>query len=307
MRVCSFLPSATEILYAIGAGDALCAVTFECDWPPQARTLPQVVFSHLPQGLTPAEIDAIVSAEGAKGKSLYFVDMERLEALQPELIVLQDLCRVCAIDSPTMARDLSRLTSSPQLISLSSSSLEGVFGDIELLGGALGREQQAGAVVAALRSRVEAVRLAPRLQRAPRVLCLEWLDPPFQGGHWIPEMVELAGGTSVLASPGEKSVRIRWEDVVAADPEIIVVMPCGYALPETVEQFEAIRAQGTLPQQWNGITAVRQGKVFAVDGTAYFSRPGPRLVGGLEILRAIVSGEGLETLPAASVAVIEPE
>jgi iron complex transport system substrate-binding protein len=303
MRVCSFLPSATEMLYAIGAAELLCAVTFECDYPDEAREKPKVVFSHLPPGLTPAEIDAIVSAEGAKGKSLYFVDMERLEALQPDVIVLQDLCRVCAIDSPTMARDLSQLGSSPTLISLSSTTLEGVFCDIQTLGNALCLSKTCSEVVSGLRARVEAVRTAKKPERPPRVLCLEWLDPPFQGGHWIPEMVELAGGVAVLATVGEKSVRFRWEEAIAADPEIVVVMPCGYHLRETVEQFEAVRTKGGLPAGWNEMTAVREGRVYAVDGTAYFSRPGPRLVDGLEILQAIVNGE-LEGVPAGSVEVV---
>jgi iron complex transport system substrate-binding protein len=298
MRIASFLPSATEILFAIGAGADVCAVTFECDWPPAAQSLPQVVFSHLPPGLGPAEIDAIVSAEGAQGRSLYFVDQPRLEALEPDLLVLQDLCRVCALDSPTLARDMAQLPSSPKLISLAAHTLEGVFGEIELLGEATGRLEQAQGLTASLRARVEAVRCAPSPTQAPRVLCLEWLDPLFQGGHWIPEMVLLAGGDPVLAHPGEKSVRITWAQVAAADPEIIVIMPCGYHLAETLAQFRAL----TLPAEWARLTAVRANQVYAVDGTAYFSRPGPRLVEGLEILHAILSGADFAKLPESSVA-----
>jgi iron complex transport system substrate-binding protein len=298
MRIASFLPSATEILFAIGAGADVCAVTFECDWPPAAQSLPQVVFSHLPPGLGPAEIDAIVSAEGAQGRSLYFVDQPRLEALEPDLLVLQDLCRVCALDSPTLARDMAQLPSSPKLISLAAHTLEGVFGEIELLGEATGRLEQAQGLTASLRARVEAARCAPSPTQAPRVLCLEWLDPLFQGGHWIPEMVLLAGGDPVLAHPGEKSVRISWAQVAAADPEIIVIMPCGYHLAETLAQFRAL----TLPAEWARLTAVRTNQVYAVDGTAYFSRPGPRLVDGLEILHAILSGADFAKLPACSVA-----
>jgi iron complex transport system substrate-binding protein len=297
MRIASFLPSATEILFAIGAGDDVCAVTFECDYPEAARARPQVVFSHLPPGLSPAEIDAIVSAEGAKGRSLYFVDLPRLEALRPELIVLQDLCRVCAIDSPTLARDMAHLPTSPRVISLSAHSLSGVFAEILLLGEATGRSVEAQQLVAQLEARVSRVRNAPRPERPPRVLCLEWLDPLFQGGHWIPEMVGLAGGTAVLATAGEKSVRITWEQVAAADPEIVVLMPCGYHLRETIAQFHSL----PLPAQWAQLTAVRGGAVYAVDGTAYFSRPGPRLVDGLEILHAIQTGGGFEHLPAESV------
>lgn len=301
MRIASFLPSATEILFAIGAGEDVCAVTFECDYPPAARGKPQVVFSHLPPGLTPAEIDAIVSAEGAQGRSLYFVDLPGLQALEPSLVVLQDLCRVCAIDSPTLARDMARLGGdagpSPRVISLSAHSLQGVFAEIELLGDATGRSAQAQTLTRHLRERVARASSPSRHLPWPRVLCLEWLDPPFQGGHWIPEMVALAGGIPVLATPGEKSVRITWQQVLEADPEIVVVMPCGYNLAETVEQFLAL----TLPAGWGTLSAVRNGRVFAVNGSAYFSRPGPRLVDGLEILHAILRGEGFAGLPAESV------
>jgi iron complex transport system substrate-binding protein len=301
MRIASFLPSATEILFAIGAAEEVCGVTFECDYPAAAREKPQVVFSHLPPGLAPAEIDAIVSAEGAQGRSLYFVDLPRLEALAPDLVVLQDLCRVCAIDSPTLARDMGRLSSAPQVISLSAHSLEGVFAEIELLGLATGHGAAAKDLTAQLRARVNAVSRIPLPAERPRVLCLEWLDPPFQGGHWIPEMVEIAGGEAVLATAGEKSVRISWEAIAAADPEIVVVMPCGYHLEETLAQFRAL----ALPEVWMGLRAFRSGRVYAVDGTAYFSRPGPRLVDGLEILRAIMRGGDFDGLPADSVARID--
>jgi iron complex transport system substrate-binding protein len=301
MRICSLLPSATEMLFAMGAGDDVAAVTFECDYPAKARRLPQVVSSRMPAGLTPAEIDALVSSTGAEGRSLYFADFERMEALAPELIVLQDLCHVCAIDSPTLARDLSRLGSRPQVISLGASSLEGVFEEIGQLGVAVGHGDGARRLVCALRERVDRVRTSvdPAAAR-PRVLCLEWLDPLFQGGHWIPEMIELAGGEAVLATAAEKSVRITWEQVARAQPEVVVVMPCGYHLAETVAQFRTV-SQG-YPAEWAGLPAVTAGRVYGVDGSAYFSRPGPRLVEGLEILRAIVSESGWERLPAESVA-----
>jgi iron complex transport system substrate-binding protein len=303
MRIASFLPSATEILFAIGAGEDVCAVTFECDYPREAQAKPHVVFSHLPPGLTPAEIDAIVSVEGAKGRSLYFVDLERLQALKPSLVVLQDLCRVCAIDSPTLARDMAHLDSAPQVISLSAHSLEGVFAEIELLGEAVSRRSEASALTQQLRQRVNAVRSAtaaaqPNRNTPPRVLCLEWLDPPFQGGHWIPEMVNLCGGDPVLATAGEKSVRVTWRQILAADPEIIIVMPCGYNLAETIAQFHSL----TFPVEWNSLTAARNGAVYAVNGTAYFSRPGPRLVDGLEIMHGILSGADFSILPADRVA-----
>jgi iron complex transport system substrate-binding protein len=301
MRICSFLPSATEILFAIGAGPSVAAVTFECDFPAEARTRPYVVFSHLPPGLAPAEIDAVVSAEGAKGKSLYFVDLPGLTALAPDLIILQDLCRVCAIDSPTLARDMAHLPSQPRVVSLNAHSLSEVLAEIELLGGITGHTTEALTLTASLRARIEAVTYssgAPsmtvssswvgsndaRSATKPKVLCLEWLDPPFQGGHWIPEMVTLAGGLPLLATPGEKSRRITWDEILVSAPDIIVVMPCGYHLAETIAQFRAL----TLPPEWDMLPAVRNGRVYAVDGAAYFSRPGPRLVTGLEILHAIL-------------------
>lgn len=300
MRVCSMLPSATEMLFAMGAGEDVVAVTFECDFPDAARTRPRVVYSHLPPGLEPAAIDALVRESGAEGRSLYFADFARLEQLAPELIVLQDLCRVCAVDSPTLARDLSRLGSLPRIVSQSASSLEGVFAEIELLGEAVGHADGARRLTGSLRERVERVRAEVRpSEERPRVLCLEWLDPLFQGGHWVPEMVEIAGGEPVLATPLAKSVRISWEQVEEAQPEAVVVMPCGYHLAETVAQFREL--ERSFPASWQRLPAVREGRVFAVDGSAYFSRPGPRLIDGLEVLRAIVSDRGWEQLPAESV------
>ena len=293
------LPSATEMLFAMGAGDDVVAVTFECDFPAEARSRPQVVQSHLPPGLAPGAIDALVRESGAEGRSLYFADFVRLEQLAPELVVLQDLCHVCAVDSPTLARDLSRLGSRPQIVSQSASSLEGVFAEIEALGEAVSHAEGARRLVASLRARIERVRAEVHPSPRPRVLCLEWLDPLFQGGHWVPQMVEIAGGEPVLATPLEKSVRISWEQVAEAQPEVVVVMPCGYHLADTVAQFHEL--ERSFPASWQALPAVTARRVFAVDGSAYFSRPGPRLVDGLEVLRAIVSGSGWEHLPAESV------
>ena len=300
MRVCSLLPSATEMLFALGAGEDVVGVTFECDYPAEARERLRVVFSRMPEGLAPAEIDALVKATGAEVKSLYFADLELLERLAPELIVLQDLCHVCAIDSPTLARDLSRLPSRPRVISLNASSLEGIFREIEMLGEAAGHADRARRLAVELRGRVERVRQSPvQTVRRPKVLCLEWLDPLFQGGHWVPEMVEIAGGEAVLATPEEKSVRITWEQVADSQPDIVVVMPCGYHLKDTVAQFREM--ESGFPAEWRELPAVREGRVYAVDGSAYFSRPGPRVVDGLDILQAIVS-DGWERLPPESVA-----
>ena len=282
-RIVSFLPSATEILFALGLADQIVGVTFECDYPLEAQRKAQVVHSHLPSGLPPAEIDAIVRAEGARGRNLYFADLPLLESLAPDLILLQDLCRVCAIDSPTLARDMSHLPSKPQVLSLSAHTLSGVFDDILQVGTATGRARAAESLVSSLCARVEKVRCAAKPESTPRVLALEWLEPFFQGGHWIPEMITLAGGVPVLAEAGQKSVRLSLEQVREADPDIIVVMPCGYHLAETVLQYRQL----TFPPGWSELRAVQRRRTYAVDGSAYFSRPGPRLVDGLEVLAQI--------------------
>jgi iron complex transport system substrate-binding protein len=299
MKICSFLPSATEILFALGVGGEVVGVTFECDYPPEAEGKAVVVRSALQSGMTPRQIDDAVRETAASGGSLYFVDWPELERLAPDLIVAQDLCRVCAVSTPAIARDLSQLATPPRVLSLSPHSLGDVLGDIERVGEAVGRNDEALALIGVLRARVKRVEERAKLVggRKPRVLCLEWLDPLYQGGHWIPEMVALAGGEAVLATAGEKSVRIGWEQVMAADPEVIVVMPCGFHLDETVQQFRTME----LPEGWKELIAVRENEIYAVDGTAYFSRPGPRLIDGLEILAAIVGGHGLDDLPPGCV------
>jgi iron complex transport system substrate-binding protein len=298
MTICSFLPSSTEILFALGVGEQVAAVTFECDYPPDAVGRSVVVHSAMQSGLTPRQIDEAVRQAAVEGGSLYFVDWPLLEALAPDLIVAQDLCRVCAISTPSLARDLSQLAAPPRVLSLSPHSLADVLADIEKVGEAVGRQDAAVALTDALRGRIERVKTRAEVRARPRVLCLEWLDPLYQGGHWVPEMVALAGGEAVLATAGEKSVRIAWEQVLVADPEVIVVMPCGFHLDETIAQFRAL----TLPPVWEELSAVRRGEVYAVAGGDYFSRPGPRLVDGLEILDAILHGDGFDELPLRSVA-----
>jgi iron complex transport system substrate-binding protein len=308
MKIASFLPSATEILFALGAGAEVCGVTFECDYPTEAAAVPVVVHSWMQAGLSPRAIDDLVRATAHAGGSLYVVDWQRLQVLAPDLVIAQDLCRVCAIDTPTLARELSELPHPPQVLSLEPHGLYDVLYDIERVGEAIGRKDTAHALTAALRARLDDVRHASARDtgRKPRVLCLEWLDPLYQGGHWVPEMVEIVGGDAVLTTPGAKSVRLSWEQVLEADPEIVVLMPCGYHLRETLEQFRAM----SLPAGWVALTAVRTGRVYAVDGTAYFSRPGPRLVEGVEILRAILCDDGrgaaFTALPTESVARVDP-
>jgi iron complex transport system substrate-binding protein len=297
MQICSFLPSATEIIYALGMGDSLSGVTFECDYPPEASGKPVVVNTLIHSGLTPLEIDQAVRKQIADGGSLYFVDLAKLQEIQPDVLVTQDLCRVCAISTPDLAKAISELSSHPKVISLAPHSLEQVFLDIETVGAAIGRPAEAASLLHDLRSRVERVQNNIRPGKPLRVLCIEWLSPLFQGGHWIPEMVELAGGNAVLAKAGERSICISWEQIREADPEVIVVMPCGFHLEETVAQYW----NTAFPEDWTEVSAVRNHRVYAVDGTAYFSRSGPRLVTGVEILEAIIKDDGFDQLPSGSV------
>jgi iron complex transport system substrate-binding protein len=297
MQICSFLPSATEIIYALGMGESVSGVTFECDYPPEASRKPVVVNSLIHSGLTPLEIDQAVRKQIAAGGSLYFVDMPRLEEMQPDVVVTQDLCRVCAISTPDVAKAISELSSHPRVISLAPHTIDQVFQDIETVGAAIGRHAEAMSLLHDLRGRVERVKSNVRPGKPLRVLCLEWLSPLFQGGHWIPEMVALAGGNAVLATAGERSICISWEQIWEADPEVIVVMPCGFHLEDTVTQY----GNTAFPEDWKDVSAVRNNRVYAVDGTAYFSRPGPRLVSGIEILEAILRDDGLDQLPSGSV------
>jgi iron complex transport system substrate-binding protein len=298
MQICSFLPSATEILYALGAGESVSGVTFECDYPPEARKKPIVVGTVLQGGFTPEEIDQAVRKQVAAGGSLYFVDLPKLKAIHPDVVVTQDLCHVCTISETELAKAISELPSRPHVVSLTPHTLEQVLQSIETVGATIARQSEARVLVDGLRRRIERVRSNVRQGRLPRVLCLEWLSPLFQGGHWIPEMVAIAGGDAVLATPGEKSTCISWEQVLESDPEVVVVMPCGFHLADAIAQYR----NHCFPQEWMSVSAVRNRRVYAVDGTAYFSRPGPRLVTGLEILEAILRGDSFEQLPSESVA-----
>ncbi len=285
MRICSFLPSATEILYALGLGDSVAGVTFECNYPPEARSKPVVVHTRLDHGLSSQEIDRQVSEFVARGESLYQVDAEALRRIQPDLIVTQDLCHVCATSPGDLGSALASLIPEPKVLSLSPHTLAEVWKDILNVGEATGRGVEARALVEELERRVAAVeRAVAGVPVCPRVLCLEWLDPPFGVGHWVPEMVARAGGSDVIGRRGEPSSRITWEAALETQPEVVVLMPCGYDLQQTLTEFQTT----SLPPGWKNLPAVRQGRVFAVGANSYFSRPGPRLATGVEILGHIL-------------------
>jgi iron complex transport system substrate-binding protein len=293
MQICSFLPAATEILYALGLGDSVAGVTFECDYPPEARKKPVVLETVLKHSLTADEVDRAVCEYSSHGDSLYRVQTDLLRKIGPDLIVTQELCDVCAVDKSQVAKALHELPSAPKVVSLTPHTLDDVWRDIETVGEATNRQQQAKQLVAELRMRVERVKQYSYTHR-PRVLSLEWLGPAYNGGHWIPEMVALAGGVDTLGHVGEPSVAFSWEQIIATDPDMVLVMPCGYDLERAVREYRATQ----FPPEWQQLKAVRTGNVFAVHANAYFSRPGPRLAAGLEIMAALFHPErNFETPP----------
>src|SRR5580704_16416310 len=275
MRIVSLLPSATEIVYALGLEEDLVGVTHECDWPAAARLKPIVSVSALPAASTPAEVDRLVSASLGDEEPIYRLDEVAMRDLQPDLVLSQDLCAVCAVPSGKVNEALERLGCQAQVLSMDPSSLSEVFGCVIELGRVTGLESVARDLVDRLAGRLTCVEQAVEGLQRPRTFALEWSDPPFNGGHWVPEMIETAGGEPVLASAGTPSVRVTWEQIVAASPETVVFMPCGYDLDMAAAEATALLGRGEL-------AAVES--FFAVDASAYFSRPGPRLVDGVEIL-----------------------
>lgn len=279
MRIVSLLPSTTEILFAIGAGEDVVGVTFECDFPVAARSRTIVSTSAMPEGLTPAGIDAYVVAAMARGEDLYHLDAGALAGLDADLVVTQDLCAVCAVDVSVVDDALAHLGCNAEVLTIDPHTLDEVFASIETLGLATGRAEEARALVAAERARLATVAARVAGRPRPRVMFLEWTDPPFAPGHWIPEMIELAGGVPLLGTPGEKSRRVTWEAVGAADPDVIIVAPCGFDRDGCQALADELVASGVLPV---GVP------VHPVDANASWARPGTRLVDGIEDLAAIL-------------------
>lgn len=285
MRICSFLPSATETICALGLGDELCGVTSECDYPTEARSKPIVVESAIePSELTQGEIDAKVVEGMSHGHQLYAIDTELLSQLRPDLIVTQELCDVCSVSLRDVLKTVSELSRTCKVVSLKPRGLAGVLDDILTIGRACGAEEQAGRMVAGLHRRIEFVRTHSRDLPRPRVFCVEWYDPIFASGHWVPEMVEAAGGTDGLGRKGENSRRIEWSQLRDYDPEVLILSPCGFGIQRAVEDVSLL----TRLEGWTELDAVRNGRVYATDSSSYFSRPGPRLVDGLELLARVI-------------------
>ena len=287
MRVVSLVPAATEMVWALGATHELVAVTHDDDFPLAVLDLPRVTRSTIPADATAREIDTHVREAGARGESTFHLDEQALRDACPDLILGQTLCAVCAV---TLDRVPATLERQPEVVPLYASSIEGMFDDIRRVAAAVRRESDADGLIDKLRSRLAAVESRVAGLRRPRVACLEWLDPLFNGGHWVPEQVRIAGGEDVLGTAGARSGEIGWDDVVAARPEIVIAMPCGWDAPRAAREAEALGPLGAA-------------RIVGVDGAAYFSRPGPRLIDGVELLASIFHPDAVRA-PAGAVAVL---
>jgi iron complex transport system substrate-binding protein len=294
MRIVSLVPSATEMLFALGLGGDVIAVTHECDYPPAARELPKITRDVLPAGLSAAQIDAAVKERTLSGESIYELDTETLLDLRPDLIVTQALCSVCAVSYDDVRAIAEEIESHPRVIALDPHTVGEVLGDARTLAQATDRKDAAVELVRRAAARIDRVRLAVRGARRPRVAALEWLDPPFAAGHWTPQLIEYAGGEDVLGFAGEHSEERSWQDVAAAQPDVVIVMPCGYDAEIAHREAEMHRDE---------LLAIGAGEVVAVDAAAYFSRPGPRIVEGLELLAHIIHPELFPEAPAEALTV----
>jgi iron complex transport system substrate-binding protein len=282
MRIISLVPSATEMLFALGLGPDLVGVTHECDYPAAAQELPKVTRDVLPAGLSAAEIDAAVKERTLAGESIYELDADALHELAPDLIVTQALCSVCAVSYDDVRSIAEEIDTQPMVISLDPHTVGEVLGDARTLAQATDRKDAAVELVSEAAARIDRIRLATRDARRIRVAALEWLDPPFAAGHWIPQLIAYAGGEDVLGFPGENSEERSWAEVAAAAPDLVIVMPCGYDAEIAHREAEMHREE---------LAAVGAGEIVAVNAAAYFSRPGPRIIDGLELLAHILHPE----------------
>ena len=289
MRIVSLLPSATEIVSTLGLTESLVGISHDCDFPPEIRTRPilseAIVTTDLPSGV----IETQIRGQVHRGKSVYHLDEAQLAHLRPNLILTQELCQVCAPSYTLVKQAAKVLDAETRIASLEPRGLDDILDNILLVGDLTDTGERARAVAQELRRRIEHVRdVVGRLR--PTVVCIEWLDPIYVAGHWIPEMVEIAGGRDVLAKAGEPSFLVEWDDVLEAAPDVVVVMPCGFDVPRTRQEITLL----TNRRGWNRLPAVRDGRVYLTDATAYFNRPGPRIVTGLEILAQILHPDAFE-------------
>lgn len=288
MRICSLLPSATEIIFALGAEDVLVGVSHECDYPSATARIPKVTRSNIPSGLSSKQIDSAVSSNLETAGSLYELNLPLLEELQPDLVITQRLCDVCAVSFDRVQEAVAVLKSQPQVLNLEPHSLDDVLSNIRVVGNAIDRGSTAADLVASLQLRINAIRYKTRgLAYKPGVFCMEWVNPPYCGGHWMKELVEIAGGRDDLSNHRRPSYRIDWNQVLEFAPEVIVLTCCGSDLHRCMQEAEILATfKGVL-----GLPAAKAGRIFATDGSAYFSRPGPRIVDSLEILAHLIHPE----------------
>lgn len=291
MKICSLLPSSTEIIFALGLEENLVGVTHECDYPSEARRKPVVVNSILgeKEKLSSARIDEIVSRSRAEGKSVYLIDSERLSEMEPDLIITQGLCDVCAVSENEVTEVCEVLGNSPQILSLEPSTIGEIMDSILLLGEVTGTKEKASQLAEDLRERIEAVEKKLSGERyRPGVFCLEWLDPPYAAGHWVPEMVKTAGGEPLVSRAGEPSFKTTWDEILDSSPDYLIIMPCGFDVEKTLDGIEEVTSG---VRQWNALRAVKKGHCYIVDANSYFSRPSPRVVDGIELLAGIIHSD----------------
>ena len=294
MRIVSLLPSATEIIWALGLEDLLVGVTHECDWPRSVLKLPKVTRTLIPTDVSGAEIDTLVRERMGQQSALYTLDMDTLQRLQPDLIVTQALCDVCAVAEDEVKNAACSLPGNPRVVNLEPERLSEVLDCIRVVGVATGNERRARDVIAGLESRVNrVVGRAMTASARPRIALLEWLDPPFSTGHWNPELVRLAGGVDGLGQEGRKSVTLEWQRIIDYQPEVVLISCCGFTIERTMQELGVLRNV----EGWQDIPAVREDRVWITDGASYFSRPGPRLVDSLELLAHVIHPE-LFNLPS---------
>ncbi len=286
MKIASLLPSATEIVYALGLGNDLVAVTHECDFPAAAAALPAITASRIShETMSSREIDHAVRSQLDGHGTIYDLDTDLLSRLSPDLILTQELCEVCAVSYKIVNRAAKIYAADATVVSLEPNTIEDIFDTILTIGKLAGVEQRAEALVAEYADRLGAVwAQTENIADRPRVMMLEWLDPPFAPGHWVPEQVEIAGGISVLGSAGDRSITTTYQAISESEPEVMVLIPCGYYIDDIVRQLKATY----FPAEWRQMKAVRNGEVWAMDATSYFSRPGPRVIDGSEILAKIL-------------------
>jgi iron complex transport system substrate-binding protein len=300
MRIVSLLPSATEILFALGLDKEVVGVSHECDFPMEARGRRVVIHSRLPHDASPAEIDRLVREYCSRGESLYSVDAVALAELEPDLIVTQDLCQVCAASPDDLATTLAGFEVPPEVLCLNPQDLGDVWRDILWVGEDTRRGHEAETLLAKIGTRLgELENQLQDIEHRPRVAILEWLQPFYVGGHWVPEMIEIAGGKDALGKKRTPSFRVTAEEVIDAAPEVLLIAQCGYSAQRARDEYSAM----AFPEEWNAIPAVRNSRVYAMDASGYFSRPGPRLMTGIEALAKILHPEVVVSQEAESVAV----